>query len=111
MKILNKVSILFYPERNRPVNPLMVYPEDLGAFKSVDYVPAAIIHLPNFASMNKQELFNCVPGLQDFVERAFHGKVIVSFGLDVTVIIENGRDLPAGIKRHLADTDMRRWYN
>lgn len=115
MRSINKVVILFYPLRERPVNPLSIFPEDLGAFRTVSFIPSSPVFLNKAGGLTKHDLFKHIPGLQDFVERGFHNKVIVSFSLDITVMIENGgyscSVIPEMLARHLADTSLRGRYS
>ena len=113
MHLLLSVEIIYHPRRDKsiPVNPLSIFPEDMGLFRKVSFTPAPAVLLKKVEGLTKDDLFDQVPGLRDFVERGFNNKVIVSFNPVISVSIQNvsGRSssLDDCIQRHLADTSLR----
>lgn len=115
MHLLLSVEIIYHPRRDKsiPVNPLSIYPEDMGVFRKVSFTPTPAVLLKKVDGLTKEDLFAACPGLADFADRGFSDKVIVSFNPVISVSVQNVSDdsssLSDCIQRHLADTSLKPW--
>lgn len=90
MKILRRVDIISYPLEDQLGNSNFLHPENIELYRKVSFVPTASIHMNKTDGISKEELFKQVPGLQYFVEHAFHNKKIIAFNAVIDLIVENG---------------------
>lgn len=79
MKVLTRVDITY-----RQVSPFLRHCEsyrlnyvDPKTMKTVPYVLNTVVTVDSVDKLNKKELFNLVPGLENFISCAFAGKEIL----------------------------------